>query len=63
MNGGKHGYGIFRWADGDVYFGEWKKNKREGHGYMRYVDGGEYCGEWKNGEQWREEANEEKQQL
>jgi hypothetical protein len=30
---------------------------------MRYVDGGEYCGEWKNGKQWREEANEEKQQL
>jgi hypothetical protein len=24
MNGCKHGYGIYRWADGRVYYGEHK---------------------------------------
>ena len=24
LNNGKHGYGIYRWADGTVYYGEYK---------------------------------------
>jgi hypothetical protein len=24
MNDVKHGYGIYRWANGDVYYGEYK---------------------------------------
>jgi hypothetical protein len=48
LNGLKHGYGIYRWANGDVYCGEWKENNQDGQGYKRWADGEEYCGEWKN---------------
>ena len=48
MNGDYHGYGIYRWANGGVYYGEWKEGNHDGRGYQRRADGNEYCGEWKN---------------
>jgi 1-phosphatidylinositol-4-phosphate 5-kinase len=48
MNDLKHGYGIYRWADGGVYYGEWKENMKDGQGYKRWADGDEYCGEYMN---------------
>ena len=54
MNGDFHGCGIYRWADGRVYYGEHKQFKNEGHGYMRWPNGDFYCGEWKNHMKWGE---------
>jgi hypothetical protein len=63
MNGDNHGYGIMRSADGDVYYGEWKKNKREGHGYFKWAAGDYYCGEYKNNNPWGEGVSQENGQL
>jgi hypothetical protein len=52
MNGAFHGYGIYRWADGRVYYGEWKEDKHDGYGYTKYPDGKEYFGPWKNHTTW-----------
>jgi hypothetical protein len=54
MNNRRHGYGIYRWADGGVYYGEFKENNQEGQGYQRWPSGTEYYGEWKNDMQWGE---------
>ena len=43
-----HGYGICRWADGGVYYGQWKEGNKDGQGYERQADGIEYWGEFKN---------------
>ena len=63
MNNDRRGYGIYRWTDGAVYYGEFKLDKIYGQGYKRNADGDEYCGEYKNGIQLGEEANEENRQL
>jgi len=36
-----------RFADGDVYEGEYKAGEREGHGVYRFASGTVYEGEWK----------------
>ena len=59
MNDLKHGYGIYRWADGSVYYGEYKENKRDGQGYQRWANGDEYCGEYKNDMQHGEGVKQE----
>jgi hypothetical protein len=43
-----HGYGIYRWPDGGVYYGQWKEDKKDGYGYKKSTDGTEYYGQWKN---------------
>ena len=48
MKGDSHGYGIYRWPDGPVYYGQWKQDKRDGYGYDRNVDGIEYYGQYKD---------------
>ena len=63
MNDLCHGYGIFRWADGSVYYGEWKENISEGQGPYKWADGDEYCGEWKNNKKWGEGVKKENGQL
>jgi hypothetical protein len=63
MNGEKHGYGIYWWADGRVYFGELKRDKRDGQGCMRWLNGDEYYGEFKNDMQWGEGVSQENGQL
>jgi len=42
------GEGTFTWANGAVYEGEWKDNKRNGHGIYKWSNGDVYEGEWKN---------------
>ena len=49
-----HGYGIYRWADGSVYYGEYKEGNHDGQGYKKWADGDEYWGEWKNHKEWGE---------
>ena len=41
------GWGTYRFADGDVYEGEWKAGEREGRGTARFADGNVYEGEFK----------------
>jgi hypothetical protein len=38
---------VFTWVSGDVYSGEWKKNKKEGHGVRLFSTGDVYRGEYK----------------
>jgi len=47
--GEREGRGVMRFANGNVYDGEWKAGKREGRGVMRFADGEVYDGEWKAG--------------
>jgi hypothetical protein len=55
MNDVMHGYGIYRWADGSVYYGEYKYDNQDGYGYRKWSgSGNEYCGEWKNSMLWGE---------
>jgi hypothetical protein len=45
--GQREGRGTVRYADGEVYEGEWKADKMEGHGTYRAAHGDVYEGEWK----------------
>ena len=63
MNGDKHGYGIYRWANGDVYCGEWKQDKIDGKGYNRLPNGDFYYGECKNDIPWGEVVSQKNGQL
>ena len=44
-----HGRGIFTWADGRKYEGEYYDDKKAGHGVFTWPDGRMYDGLWKNG--------------
>ena len=44
------GRGVMRYANGDVYEGEYKAGKKEGRGVYRFAEGDVYDGEWKTGE-------------
>ena len=35
-------------ANGDIYEGEWKEDKRHGYGVLLKSDGGKYEGNWKD---------------
>ena len=63
MSGVKHGYGIKRWCEGSLYYGEYKKNNIDGHGHLRWANGYEYCGEWENNKQQGEGVKQEEGQL
>ena len=43
------GHGVYRYADGDVYEGEFKAGLQEGRGVFRYANGDVYEGEFKAG--------------
>lgn len=45
----KEGYGIFKWASGNIYRGMYKNDEREGIGEMRWTDGSVYLGQWHRG--------------
>jgi hypothetical protein len=46
----KWGKGIFKFADGAVYVGEFKEDKIEGHGEFVWPHNKKkYVGNWKNG--------------
>ena len=42
-------YGTYTWADGEVYAGEWKDDKKHGQGTHTWADGEKYVGEYKDG--------------
>ena len=44
----RQGQGKCDSKNGDVYQGEWKKNKFNGQGTRHYADGTSYSGDWKN---------------
>ena len=44
-----NGKGVFTWADGRRYEGEFKDDKREGYGEHFWPDGTKYKGNWVNG--------------
>ena len=48
--GKREGYGTARYADGEVYEGQWKGGKKEGRGTYRAANGDVYEGEYKGGE-------------
>ena len=45
----KNGFGVFKWASGNVYEGYYVDDERNGRGTMIWTDGSKYVGEWKNG--------------
>lgn len=48
--GSREGYGVYTWAEGTRYEGEWQDDGINGNGTMYYSDGERYEGEWENGE-------------
>lgn len=44
-----HGYGVYQWADGRAYHGEYIEDKKHGNGKYLWPDGRIYEGEWFNG--------------
>lgn len=44
VDGRFEGEGTFHYANGNVYKGQWKANKRHGKGVMTWVDGASYVG-------------------
>jgi len=47
--GQRHGKGIMRYENGDVYEGDWKDGKMQGKGTMTNKKGAEYSARWKDG--------------
>ena len=45
--GQMEGHGTKRWADGEVYEGQWKGGMREGRGTYRHANGDVYEGQFK----------------
>jgi hypothetical protein len=48
VRGEYHGTGTYRYANGDVYSGEWERGMKHGAGTYRWADGTVYEGLWKN---------------
>ena len=48
-DGLREGRGVYRYASGNVYEGEWKADHKEGRGTLRFANSNVYEGEWKGG--------------
>ena len=48
-DGEPHGFGTYRWNDGDVYTGEYVNGTRHGKGKFVFASGNYYDGEWADG--------------
>ena len=55
----KHGYGVYLWADGRVYEGNWHNGKQHGQGKYVLQDGTCKIGEWVAGKRthWLNDGN------
>lgn len=42
----KHGYGVYKWANGSLYKGNWDQNKISEYGEYNWNDGRTYQGYW-----------------
>ena len=42
-----HGQGMYIWANGDKYVGEYRNGKKHGQGTLTYEIGDKYIGEYK----------------
>ena len=45
------GHGIYKYADGVRYDGEYKQDKKDGFGHYYWTDGRKYSGWWAKGKQ------------
>ena len=45
------GIGVYTWADGRCYMGEYKDDKKHGYGIYKWADGRLYLGQWMRGKQ------------
>lgn len=45
------GFGVYYWADGRRYEGQYKNDKKQGFGYYYWTDGRRYEGWWNKGKQ------------
>ena len=43
------GIGVYTWADGRCYMGEYKDDKKHGYGIYKWADGRLYLGQWMRG--------------
>jgi len=43
-----HGYGVFKWASGRMYEGNWSSDLKSGVGVLTFKGGNEYAGEFLN---------------
>jgi hypothetical protein len=41
-----NGFGVFRWASGKVYIGNWAADLKHGVGKLSFKDGNDYSGEF-----------------
>ena len=48
INGYRHGFGTFTFADDSIYCGQWQKGLRHGYGECRKMNGTVYKGQWAN---------------
>lgn len=48
-NDKKWGYGVFKWASGNIYKGNYEGDMRNGYGEMYWTNGSYYKGNWTNG--------------
>jgi 1-phosphatidylinositol-4-phosphate 5-kinase len=44
-----HGHAVYKWADGQVYEGEYRDGKSNGQGTHKWPSGEIYQGEFKDG--------------
>jgi len=44
-----HGYGLFKWTNGQTFKGNYVKDKKEGKGELQLADGTVIKGNWING--------------
>jgi hypothetical protein len=49
LNGNRHGFGTYFYANGNKYTGEWNNDRPNGKGTMIFASGAKYIGEVKNG--------------